>query len=330
MPADAHPLETQPARRPPRAALIDRCFRMLSLLLALMGPLILLVLGYSLFHAALPSIREFGGHFLTTKTWDPVHNIYGILPAIFGTVVTSALALLIAVPISLGTAIFLAELAPRWLSEPLSFLVELLAAVPSIIYGLWGIFVLIPLLRTFELWLQAQPWLQDRDGNSFSLFSGPPLGIGMLAAGVVLAIMILPYITSISREVIKTVPMAQREAAYALGATRWEVIRGPILRYVRSGILGAIILGLGRALGETMAVTMVIGNVPVISASLFSQGYTMPSLLANEYLEATEKLHVSSLVEVALVLVIITIIVNGTARLLIWSVARNDSQGAQQ
>jgi phosphate transport system permease protein len=187
---------------------------------------------------------------------------------------------------------------------------------------MWGIFVLVPLLRSFESWLGGF-------AGNFPLFSGPPMGIGILAAGVILAIMILPYITSVSREVIKTVPLVQREAAYALGATRWEVIRGPILRYVRSGILGAIILGLGRALGETMAVTMVIGNVAVISASLFSQGYTMPSLLANEYNEATEKLHISALVEVALVLVIITIIVNGIARLLIWSVARNDRQGTQ-
>jgi len=298
-----------------------------TLALAVVAPLILLVLGYTLYAAAHPTMHAFGRHFLTTSVWDPVHDHYGVLFAIFGTVVSSLLALLLAVPISLGTAIFLAELAPRWLSDPLSFLVEMLAAVPSIIYGLWGIFVLVPLLRLFEEWVQ-------RFSGDLPLFSGPPMGIGLLAAGVILAIMILPYITSVSREVIKTVPMAQREAAYALGATRWEVIRGPILRYVRSGILGAIILGLGRALGETMAVTMVIGNVPTMPDSLkhfslFSPGYTMPSLLANDYSEATGKLEVSSLVEVALVLVIITIIVNAIARMLIWSVSKNDRQGAQ-
>lgn len=326
MPSDAHSQDNNQLPRKPRTAFIDRCFRLLTLLLALAVPLILLVLGYSLCLAAFPSMRAFGVHFLTTSIWDAVHDHYAVLFAIYGTVVTSLLALILAVPVSLGTAIFLAELAPRWLSEPLSFMVELLAAIPSIIYGMWGIFVLCPLIRAFE------QWLQDSFGTT-SYFSGPPLGLGMLAAGVVLAIMILPYITAVSREVIKTVPLAQREAAYALGATRWEVIRGPILRYVRSGILGAIILGLGRALGETMAVTMVIGNVnkiPRIAEALFSQGNTMPSLLANEFNEATEKLHVSSLIEVALVLVVITIIVNGSARMLIWSVSKNDRHGVRQ
>jgi len=323
VPSEAHLLEKNTKGHLPRTAFIDRCFRLLTLALALLVPVILLVLGYTLFHAALPSIRQFGGHFLTHSIWDPVHNYYGILFAIFGTVVSSLLALLIAVPISLGTAIFLAELAPRWLSDPLSFMVELLAAIPSIIYGMWGIFVLIPVMNDFELWLGAH-------AGKFPPFSGTVNGgYGMLTAGVVLAIMILPYITSVSREVMKTVPMAQREAAYALGATRWEVIRGPILRYVRSGILGAIILGLGRALGETMAVTMVIGNASVISVSLFSLGNTMPSLIASEFSEATEKLHTASLVEVALALVIITVIVNGFARLLIWSVAGSNRQGTQ-
>jgi phosphate transport system permease protein len=305
-----------------KTARIDRYFRATTLALACVVPIILIVLGVTLYQSALPSMRLFGAHFLTTSIWDPVHDKFGVLFAIFGTVVSSALALLIAVPVSIGTAVFLAELAPRWLSDPLSFLVELLAAVPSIVYGLWGIVVLVPFLQTVEVWLGAH-------AGNIPLFSGPPQGYCLLAAGLVLAIMILPYITSVSREVIKTVPTAQREAAYALGATRWEVIRGPILRYVRTGILGAIILGLGRALGETMAVTMVIGNTPIISASLFNPGYTMPSLLANEFAEATENLHRSALVEVALALVLVTIIVNGIARLLIWSVAKNDRQGAQ-
>lgn len=305
-----------------RKAFIDRCFRSTTLVLALLVPVILLILCITLYHSALPALHRFGGHFITRSIWDPVHDEYGVLFAIFGTIVSCALALVVAVPISLGTAIFLAELAPQWLRQPLSFLIELLAAVPSIIYGLWGVFVLVPVLRIVELWLGAH-------AGMIPLFQGPPYGIGMLAAGLILAIMILPYITSVSREIIQTVPNPQREAAYALGATRWEVIRGPVLRYVRSGILGAIILGLGRALGETMAVTMVIGNRPEISASLFTPAYTMPSLLANEFAEATGDLHLSSLVEVAFTLVIITLIVNGIARLLIWSVAKNDRQGAQ-
>jgi len=292
---------------------VDRVFHWGTLGIALIVPAVILVLWFVLTRDSLPSIRQFGAHFLTQSEWNPVTGDYGVLFAIFGTVVSSLLALLIAVPISLGTALFLAELAPRRLRSPVSFLIELLAAVPSIVYGLWGVIVMVPAIRQIELWLGK-----------------PPIGYGMLAAGLILAIMILPYITSVSREVIQAVPRAQREASFALGATQWETLRGPVLRYARSGILGAIILGLGRALGETMAVTMVIGNVHEISASLFSPGYTLPSLLANEFAEASGALHTSALVEAALVLLFITIIVNACARLLIWRVAKGQARGVTE
>ncbi len=303
---------------------IDRLFRWSTFAFALIVPLLIIVLGYVLFRDAQPAITAFKWQFLTTSIWDAVFDKYGVFFAIFGTIVTSLLALLIAVPVSLGTAIFLAELAPPWLRRPLSFVVELLAAVPSIVYGLWGIFVLVPLIRLAEGWLGAHL-------GFIPLFTGPPLGVGLLAAGVILAIMILPYITSVAREVIQAVPHTQREASLALGATHWETLRGPVLRYARTGILGGIILGLGRALGETMAVTMVIGNsAQQITASLFQPGYTMPSLLVNNFAEATGKLETASLFEVVLVLGVITILVNVVARLLIWSVSRGDVQGVRE
>jgi phosphate transport system permease protein len=260
------------------------------------------------------AIRTFGLHFLVTSEWDPVAGQFGALPFIYGTLVSSALALLIAVPLSLGAAIFLAELAPSWVRPPISFLIEMLAAVPSVVYGLWGVFVLVPWLRD---------WVQPALGRTLGflpLFQGPPYGIGMLAAGVILSIMVVPYITSVSREVLLAVPGSQREAALGLGATRWEATRMAVLRYGRSGLVGAILLGLGRALGETMAVTMVIGNRPEIAASLFAPGYTMASVLANEFTEATSDLYVSALVEIGLLLLVVTIVVNGLARLLVWSV----------
>jgi phosphate transport system permease protein len=229
----------------------------------------------------------------------------------------------LAVPISLGGAVFLAEFCPAGLRNPLSFMVELLAAVPSVVYGIWGIFVLVPFLRPLQAWLGGH-------FGQIPLFSGPPYGIGMMAAGLILSIMILPIITAVSRDVLRAVPVSQREAAYALGATRWEAIRGPVLRYARAGILGAIILGLGRALGETMAVTMVIGNTPSISPSLFAPAYTMPSLLANEFTEATGRLHTAALMEIALILFIVTIAVNAIARLLIWSVARGAPEAVME
>jgi len=307
------------------ANLADRAFRWGTLAFAIAIPVLILVLGIILTWDAMPSIRYFGWHFLTRSIWDaaPDHQYFGIVFAIVGTVVSSLLALILAVPISLATAVFLADLAPRWLRGPLSFLIELLAAVPSIVYGLWGIFVLVPLLRPVETWLFMHC-------GFIPLFNGAPYGIGLLAAGLVLAIMILPYITSVSREVIQAVPQVQREASLALGATYWETLRGPVLRYARSGILGAIILGLGRALGETMAVTMVIGNCTDIPTSLFSPASTMPSLLANEFVEATGKLEPAALVEVALVLVVITVIINAFARMLIWKVSKGDLQGVRE
>jgi phosphate transport system permease protein len=260
------------------------------------------------------ALRTFGFRFLVTSHWDPVAGEFGALPFIYGTLVSSVLALLIAVPLSLGAAIFLAELAPAWIRPPISFLIEMLAAVPSVVYGLWGIFVLVPWLRDW-----VQPALA-RTLGFLPLFQGPSYGIGMLAAGVILSIMVVPYITAVSREVLLAVPNTQREAALGLGATRWESTRIAVLRYGRSGLIGAILLGLGRALGETMAVTMVIGNRPEIAASLFAPGYTMASVLANEFTEATSDLYVSALVEVGLLLLLVTVVVNGLARLLVWSV----------
>jgi len=262
-----------------------------------------------------PAIHTFGWRFLVTSTWDPVAGSFGALPFIYGTLVSSALALLIAVPLSLGAAIYLAELAPFWIRPPIAFLIEMLAAVPSVVYGLWSIFVLVPWLRD-----SVQPVL-GRWLGFLPLFQGPPYGVGMLAAGLVLAIMIVPYITAVSREVLLAVPNTQREAALGIGATRWEAIRMAVLRYGRSGLVGAILLGLGRALGETMAVTMVIGNRPEVAASLFAPGYTMASVIANEFTEATSDLYVSALVEIGLLLLVVTIVVNGLARLLVWSVS---------
>ena len=299
--------------------LIDRSFRWTTLLFALTIPVIIFALVLLLGRFAFPAMHQYRWAFLYTSIWDPVHQHFGVLFAIYGTIISSCLALLIAVPVSLGTAIFLAELAPSWLREPLSFLIELLAAIPSIVYGIWGLLVLVPMLRIVELWLSVH-------FPTCPLFNGAPYGTGMLAAGIVLAVMILPYITAVSREVIRAVPITQREASLALGATQWETISRPVLRYARTGILGAIILGLGRALGETMAVAMVIGNRADISACIFNPAYTIPSLLANEFAEASDKLHYASLVEGALVLVVLTIIINVIARLLIWSVSGGESQ----
>ena len=270
-----------------------------------------------------PAIRAFGLRFLVTSHWDPVAGEFGALPFIYGTLVSSLLALLIAVPLSLGAAIFLAELAPAWIRPPVAFLIEMLAAVPSVVYGLWGIFVLVPWLRD---------WVQPPLGRALGflpLFQGPPYGIGMLAAGLILAIMVVPYITSVSREVLLAVPGSQREAALGLGATRWETTRIAVLRYGRSGLIGAILLGLGRALGETMAVTMVIGNRPEIAASLFAPGYTMASVLANEFTEATSDLYVSALVEIGLLLLVVTVLVNGLARVLVWTVGAAPARGGR-
>lgn len=299
------------------ANLADRVFKGTTLLFALSVVAVMVLMAGAMLRTALPAITTFGWRFLFTSTWDPVAQQFGALPFVYGTLVSSLLALLIAVPLSLGGAIFLVELAPHWLAQPLGFLIELLASIPSVVYGLWGIFVLAPWLRT-----TAQPILGMLLGF-LPLFQGPAYGVGMLAAGVILAIMVIPFISGVSREVLMAVPNSQREAALALGATRWEAIRTAVLPYGRSGIIGAIILGLGRALGETMAVTMVIGNRPEIALSLFAPGYTMASVIANEFTEATSDLHLAALIEIGLLLFGVTIIVNALARLLVWSVAGN-------
>jgi len=262
------------------------------------------------------SWHAFGLKFFASIEWDPVNEQFGALPFVYGTLVSSLVALIIAVPLSLGVAVFTTEMCPKRLRGPLSFFVELLAAIPSVIYGLWAIFVLVPLLSQY-----VQPFLASTFGWT-GIFTGPPYGIGMLAAGIILAIMIIPIISSIAREVLQVVPQHQREAVLALGATRWEMIRVGVLRNARAGIVGGIILGLGRALGETMAVTMVIGNRPEISKSLFAPGYTMASVLANEFSEATGDTYLSALIEIGLALFLVTIIVNALARLMVWTVTR--------
>ncbi|ABF41975.1 phosphate ABC transporter membrane protein 1, PhoT family [Candidatus Koribacter versatilis Ellin345] len=294
----------------------DNIFRgaMLVSALSIFG-IVLLVL-WELIQKSQMTLHQFGWKFFIGSDWDPVAGNFGALPFIYGTIVSSILALIIAVPLSVGVAVFTTEMCPKALRTPISFMVELLAAIPSVIYGLWAIFVLAPLLRNY-----VQPWLAKTLGWT-GLFSGPPYGIGMLAAGVILAIMIIPIIASVTREVLIAVPQNQREGVLALGATRWEMIRTGVLRNARIGIVGGVILGLGRALGETMAVTMVIGNRPEIAKSLFAPGYTMASVIANEFSEASDDLYLSALVEIGLALFIVTMIVNALARLLVWSITR--------
>jgi phosphate transport system permease protein len=292
--------------------LSDRTFPKLTLIFALVVVAILvgtlIVLGID----AWPAIQKFGIGFLSSSTWDPVKGEYGALPAIFGTVVTSLIGLIIAVPLSLGAAVFLVELSPSWMRSSASFLIEMLAAIPSVIIGLWAIYVLVPIVRT-----PIETWLGDKLGF-LPLFQGPPFGFGVLAAGIILAIMIIPIITSLSREAMRAVPNTQREAMLALGATRWETISRAVIPYCRSGLVGSVILGLGRALGETMAVTMVIGNSYTLSPSLFSPGSTIASKIASEFNEAADNMFISSLVELALVLFAVTLFVNVIARLLVW------------
>lgn len=271
--------------------------------------------------SSMPAISRFGFGFLSGRTWDPVFEEFGALPFVFGTVVSSLLALLIGGPISLGVAIYLAELAPGWLRNPLSFLVELLAAIPSVVYGVWGIFVMATWLRSM-----VQPFFGSTLGF-IPLFEGPAYGFSMLAGGMILAIMIIPTITAVSRDVMMAVPNTQREGMLALGATRWETIRLAVIPYAQSGIIGAVILGLGRALGETMAVTMLIGNRPEISVSLFAPSYTMASVIANEFTEATSALYLSALIEIGLVLFGVTLVLNAFARLLVWRITYRPAGG---
>jgi phosphate transport system permease protein len=289
------------------------------MLFALVVFSLVFLMAYEMYLGSRETIHQFGFSFISRSVWDPVANEFGAAPFIFGTIASSVIALLIAVPLGLGVAVFLSELAPRWLDRPISFLVELLAAIPSIVYGLWGIFVLVPFVRT-----SVEPVLSKSLGF-LPLFRGAPYGFGMLAAGLILSIMILPIITSISRDVLKAIPGSIREASLALGATRWETSR-IVLSSGRSGIIGAALLGLGRAVGETMAVTMVIGNRAEISASLFDPGYSMASVLANEFAEAIGSMHISALIEIALLLFLVTIVLNFLARLIVWTATRRFSQ----
>jgi len=311
-----------PVRLKPGLEAADQIFKYAVMACAI-GILALLVLiVYELWIGSALSWHAFGFKFFTSSEWDPVNEQFGAMPFIYGTLVSSLVALLIAVPLAIGVAVFIVEMCPRRLRAPLAFFTELLAAIPSVIYGLWAIFVLVPILRTY-----VEPFLSRTLGWS-GFFEGPMYGLGMLAAGIILAIMILPIISSITREVLRVVPQHQREAALALGATRWEMIRIGVLRNARAGIAGAIILGLGRALGETMAVTMVIGNRPEIAKSLFAPGYTMASVLANEFSEATGNTYLAALIEIGLALFLVTIVVNALARVLVWSVTRGLPRGA--
>jgi phosphate transport system permease protein len=300
-------------------AIGDRIYEIVTTACALVIPALVIAIAIAIFSGAWPAFSKLGLSIVTSSDWDVQAGKFGAAPAIFGTLVSSALALIIATPLAIGVAVFLSEFSPTWLRQPIGFLVDLLAAVPSVVYGLWGIFVLVPMLRE-----HVMPFLRDRlHLGATPFFSGPAYGPSMLAAGVILAIMALPYISAVSREVLMAVPRSQREAALALGATRWEMIRDAVIPYAKSGIIGGIMLGLGRALGETMAVTMVIGNRAEISASLFAPGYTMASLIANTFSEATSDLHQSALLAVGAILFVITLIVNAAARWLVWQVSRD-------
>ncbi|HEY3329874.1 MAG TPA: phosphate ABC transporter permease subunit PstC [Capsulimonadaceae bacterium] len=277
-----------------------------------------------MFKAALPSITKFGVPFFFTSTWDPNKQIFGALPFIFGTLYSSFWALLLAIPVSLGAAIFLSEMAPKWLRTPVGFLIELLAAIPSIVYGIWGVFVMSP-------WINQHIERPIHDNHTLAqviLFQAQPQGSDMLAASLILAIMVTPYITAVSRDILRAIPRVVRDGSYALGATQWETISGVVLPYARAGIIGAVILGLGRALGETMAVTMVIGNSGNgLNLSLFAPGYTMASIIANEFAEASIEIYRAALIEIGLVLFLVTMIVNGFARVLVAYTAKDINSG---
>ncbi len=290
----------------------DSVFTSLTLVFGFIIVALLLGMLVALNIDAMPSVLKFGFSFLWGTTWNPVTEEFGALPAVYGTLLTSIVSLIIAVPVSLGAAIFLVEMAPSWVRGPASFLIEMLAAIPSVIIGLWALFVLVPVVRD-----PIQYWLRDHLG-AVPLFQGPPIGQGFLGAGIVLAIMVIPIITAMSRDVMRAVPQTQREAMLALGSTRWEMIRRAVLPYCRSGLVGAVILGLGRALGETMAVTMVIGNGYNVTPSLFSPGATIASRIAGQFSEATGDLYIGALVELGLVLFAVTLAVNIIARLLVW------------
>jgi phosphate transport system permease protein len=301
----------------------DEIARVITFLFAASVVLVTLLLILELWQGSALSRHKFGLHFFVTRVWDPIAEQFGALPFIYGTVITASVSLLIAVPLGIGAAIFLAELAPARLSDALEFFIDLLAAVPSVIYGLLGVFIVVPLMRDY-----VQPGLKHTLGF-LPLFSGPAYGIGFLTAGILLAIMVIPYIISVSREVLMSVPRDQREAALSLGSTRWESTWRVVVPFARPGILGSIFLALARALGETMAVTMVIGNTPTISASLFSPGYSIAAVIANEFTEATGDVHLQALIELGLVLFLLTFLLNGLARLLIVLTSRRGSGTAQ-
>src|SRR5580692_10357819 len=315
-------LQPEPLLNAGNSAVADNIFHLAMLACGLCVLALVAVILYELVKGSELSWHAFGLKFFFQSEWDPVNEQFGALPFVYGTLVSSLLALVIAVPLAIGVAVFITEMCPRRLKGPLAFTTELLAAIPSVIYGLWAIFVLVPLLR-----LYVEPFCARYLGWT-GLFEGPPYGIGMLAAGIILAIMVVPIISSITREVMTAVPQQQREAVLALGATRWEMIRTGVLRNARAGIMGGVILGLGRALGETMAVTMVIGNRPEIAKSLFAPGYTMASVLANEFSEATGDLNLAALIEIGLALFLVTIVVNALARLLVWTVTRGQPSRA--
>lgn len=311
-----HPFEARPGRARAVWEHGDGPYRVVLAVAAVLTVVLVIGIGLALWLNSDLSRSAFGLDFLTTTTWDPVTEVFGALPFLYGTILTSALALVFAVPLGVGTALFLAELAPAWIRVPIGLLVELLAAVPSVVFGLWGLFVFVPtLVKPFGVALNSSL-------GFLPIFQGPVYGPSRLAAALLLAIMILPTITAISRDVLRAVPGAQREAALAMGATRWETLWQVLLPYARSGIVGAIILGLSRALGETIAVTMVIGNNLDLTASVLHPGYTMASVIANEFAEATSPTYLSALIEMGLILFVLTLIVNAVAQALIWRVSR--------
>jgi phosphate transport system permease protein len=323
--ADTAALAESQIEEPSRPGLLsrlrngDEIAHLVTLIFAAAILLIAALLVFELFGSSFEARHKFGWQFFVTSKWDPVAGRFGALAFMYGTVVTSAVALLISVPLGVGAAIFLSELAPPRVSDALTFIIELLAAVPSVIYGLLAMFAVVPLLRD-----PIQPFL-NRTLGFLPLFQGPSYGVGFLAAGLILAIMVVPFIISISRESLLAVPNEQREAALAVGATRWESTWQVVVPYARLGIVGSIFLALARALGETMAVTMVIGNTPQIVSSLFAPGYTIPAVIANEFTEATENIHLSALVLLGLVLFLLTIIINGFARLMVLATTRRGS-----
>jgi len=293
----------------------DALFQGWAWLMAATVLALIVLLAYELVAGARPAIAQYGLRFLVDREWNPVSGRYGALPAIYGTGVSSLLALAVAGPVGLLAAIFLAELAPPWLGEPLSFLIELLASIPSVVYGLWGLYVLVPVLRD-----PLEKGLHNTLGF-LPLVGCRPLGLGMLAAVAILAVMILPYVTAVSRDMLRAVPDEQREAMLALGATKWETIRNAVVPYARSGIMGGLMLALGRAVGETMAVTMLIGNRPEISSCLFNPAYTLASQIANEFTEATTDMYVAVLIELGLALFVLTLVLNAVARILVWRIS---------